>query len=261
MPILFTLTDDNYEEREVSIGTHINENCTPDQFCTQFPKTYRFLYNDKIIRLIDTPDIGVARGIEKDKEHFYNILSQIANYDKLHGICILLKPNSAWIEFMFKYCIKKFLANLHKDTCRNIVFCFTNSRVTSFKPGDTFASLKKMLESFECNDTEIKLSRETIYCVDNEWVRFLAACETGIEFKRNQQTYFSQSWETSVAEINRFIEHIASVEPHLVKGTLTVNHVRHSILKFRKPIADITAAIQKNIFAIDEEKSKIKNRK
>jgi predicted GTPase len=82
---------------------------------------------DLVIRLIDTPGIGDTRGIEQDKRNFADILSTLASFDKLHGILILLKPNSARLTLMFKFCVTELLTHLHRDAARNMVFGFTKS--------------------------------------------------------------------------------------------------------------------------------------
>ena len=146
VPLSFTLTDDNFQQKVVSFGADANENPQKDQSCTQFPRTYCFSFNGVAIRLIDTPGIGDTRGVEQDRENFNNILKHIATFDKLHGICILLKPNNARLNVTFQYCIKQLLTNLHKDASQNIVFCFTNSRSTFYMPGDTIPALQKLLD-------------------------------------------------------------------------------------------------------------------
>ncbi|CAG8585816.1 12972_t:CDS:1, partial [Ambispora leptoticha] len=47
------------------------------------------------LRLIDTPGIGDARGIDQEKKNFENILKYISQHKHLNRICILLKPNNA----------------------------------------------------------------------------------------------------------------------------------------------------------------------
>ena len=147
IPTSFTMIDENYERKEVKIGHDKDECFTEGESATQHPKTYSFKTNDesKYLRLIDTPGIGDTRGAEQDKINFQNTLRHIAELDVLHGICILLKPNNSRLTVMFNYCIKELMAKLHVDACRNIVFCFTNCRGTFYKPGDTYAPLKKIM--------------------------------------------------------------------------------------------------------------------
>lgn len=74
----------------------------------------------------------------QDVKNFRNILAQISLYQKIHGICILLKPNDSRLDVVFKYCIGELLTHLHKEAAKNIVFCFTNARATLYRPGKFF---------------------------------------------------------------------------------------------------------------------------
>jgi len=61
-----------------------------------------------------------------------NILHTINNYEHLHGILILLKPNSSRLTVMFRFVIQELLTHLHRDAAKNIVFGFTNTRGTRY---------------------------------------------------------------------------------------------------------------------------------
>ena len=172
IPTSFTLTNDMCEEIEIKLGEDANESTEKCQSATKLPKIYKFCVDGIEMRIIDTPGIADTRGIEKDQENFQNILNHIAGIYELHGICILLQPNIARLCIVFQYCITKLLVNLHADACKNMVFCFTNARETFYRPGDTIAPLNKLLMDSKIG---IKLSKEIIYCMDNEAIRFLAA--------------------------------------------------------------------------------------
>ena len=252
IPTAFTMTDENHREKLISIGTDDNEDREVGQSATQSPRTYRFSNDDVTVRLIDTPGVGDTRGIDQDKENFRNILSHIARYNTLNGICILLKPNNARLDITFKYCIKELLANLHKDARHNIVFCFTNARSTLYRPGDTLTPLRKLLEE---SKADIDTNNYTMYCIDNEAVRYLAAVKAGVTFSREHQLEFCKSWVKSVMATDRLIEHIAERTPHLIKDMLTINNARRMINGLIRPLAMITANIQENLSAIANKKS------
>ena len=261
IPTSFKHIDDNYVENDIVVGSDINENALADgQSCTQIPKSYVFLHEDVRVRLIDTPGIGDTRGIEKDKENFKNILSYIATLDKLHGICILLKPGQARLTVMVEYCIKELLINLHKSACNNIAVCFTNTRGAFYMPGDSLATFKQLLST---NKIDIKLDKKNIYCFDNEAVRYLAAVKNGLGlmFPKNQLESFANSWEKSAIEFDRLLEHIDSIVPHTLKDTLSINNSRRMILHSTKPLAEISANIQANIVSISEYKEELLNPK
>jgi hypothetical protein len=64
-----------------------------------------------------------------------NIISYISTLEQIDCICILLKPNEARLDTIFRYCLQELLASLHRNAAKNIVFCFTNSRGTLYRPG------------------------------------------------------------------------------------------------------------------------------
>ena len=257
IPSSFNHVDDNYQEVKVSVGDgDENEISRPGQSCTKLPKSYVFPYDDVTIRLIDTPGIGDTRGIEKDKENFKNILTHIATLDKLHCICILLKPNAARLTVSLEYCIKELLTNLHQDASRNIVTCFTNCRGTLYRPGDTLSTLKEFIRD---KNIQLELSKETIYCIDNECVRYLAAIKFGLTLDRGESKHYFGSWNKSMKEVERLMEHVVSVKPHRIKNTLTVIEARSMIRSFTKPLAEISIDMQKNLVAIERCKQHLQN--
>ncbi|CAG7711416.1 unnamed protein product, partial [Allacma fusca] len=204
IPTSFSVTNDDYEEVIIRTGNDTNEDAQAGNSATQYPKSYTFSRGDTLVRLIDTPGIGDVRGITQDKENFKRILDHLSYVPEIHGICILLKPNNARLTIVFQFCIKELLTHLHRDASKNIVFCFTNARSTFYKPGDTLSALKRLLS--ENKDVEIPISKHTMYCMDNEAFRFLAAVKNGIEFSDNDRINFSASWDKSVEETDRLLE-------------------------------------------------------
>jgi GTPase SAR1 family protein len=259
IPSSFTMADENFEEKQIKIGEDTNESSELGQSATQDPRAYRLSYGDKIIRLIDTPGIGDTRGIEQDQRNVEKILAFLSHYEEIHGICILLKPNNARLGVMFRFCIKELLTHLHRDAAHNIVFCFTNARNTFYKPGDTLPALRQLLQ--ENPEVEIALSKQTMYFMDNEAFRFLAALKSNIEFDQTDRQDYSTSWDRSVQETTRLLKHITSLKPHKTKDTLTLNDARRIIVNLTKPIAEISQNIQANIARLEEHKQEIESSK
>lgn len=156
---------------------------------------------------------------------------------------------------MFSFCIKELLTHLHKDACKNIVFCFTNARSTFYRPGDTLPALRKMLS--RSRDVDIKLTKETIYCIDNESVRFLAALNQKIQFDDEQKKQYAISWKTSAKETKRLVDYVSSLTPHTVKNTVSLNDARRLVIDLSRPIAEIGRNIQENISVIEQKKKEI----
>jgi GTPase SAR1 family protein len=254
IPMTFTMTDENYEERRISWGPNDRNEChLVGASSTQQPVSYVFKTADTTVRIIDTPGIGDTRGIDQDKRNMQSIMTHLSRYEKIHGICILLKPNSARLTVMFEFCIKELLSHLHKDATKNMVVCFTNARSTFYRPGDTLGPLQKLLK--ENDNIPIQLSKSTIYCMDNESVRFLAAMKGGIEFDEMERDNYAASWKKSVDEAMRMMRHISSLLPHAIKQTLSLNEARRSILAISRPIAVITTSIQNNINDLKEKEA------
>jgi GTP-binding protein EngB required for normal cell division len=246
IPTEFTVCKQNFEEILVRTGSDGNETFASGHSATQACKIYTFTDEEtgSRIRLIDTPGIGDTRGVEQDKKNFQNILSTIANLDEIHGICILLKPNEARLGVVFRFCIQELLTYLHKDAARNIIFCFTNSRGTFYRPGDTMRSLKKLLQ--KNNDVMIPLNVDTIYCYDSEAYRFLAAIknEPPVTFDEGEFQSFVSSWDKSVAETWRMLQYIGSLKPHPVRSTMNLNQAKELVIKLARPLAEISRLIQ-----------------
>ena len=255
IPTKFTMTNENYEEVEIRTGMDKNEDQQAGQSSTQMPKSYVFRHRKVHVRIIDTPGIGDTRGIDQDRINFQNIMTHISKLDEINGICVLLKPNNARLTVMFTFCIKELLTHLHRDACRNIVFCFTNARSTFYMPGDTLPALRQLLA--DSTDIDLRLCKETIYCIDNESVRFLAALKQGVKFDDEQKKNYSTSWEMSVKETERLIDYISSLPPHKVKNTLSLNDARRLIVALSRPLALITSTIQNNIGMIEQHRQEV----
>lgn len=262
IPSEFTVCDEFFNEIIVSTGTSDNEVHKPGQSATQGCKVYPFQVGDVTIRLIDTPGIGDTRGVDQDKRNFQNILNTLSYLDELHGICILLKPNNARLTLMFRFCIKELLTYLHRDASHNIVFCFTNSRGTFYRPGDTMPPLKALLA--ENKDVSIPISMQTVYCYDSEAYRFLAAVKNTknpITFPNDERENFTKSWDKSVSETKRMLKHIGALQPHPIKDTLNLNHTRELVIKLTRPLAEISKMIQTNKKIVKDELNLIQQTK
>ena len=221
---------------------------------TQEPVTYPFYLKDRVIRLIDTPGIGDSRGMEHDKQNMENILSHLTRYDEIHAICILLKPNTSKLTVLFRFCIEELLYQLHRDALANIVFCFTNTRNTSYCPGDTFDTLSEELEKL---NVDIQLDKTNMFCFDNEAFRYLACIEHNIEFTEKDHQNYSESWEKSANETNRLVEHIQIRKPHQIRNTLSLNEARRIIIGLSRPMGEVTKCIQENIVNLKTTKARI----
>lgn len=196
------------------------------------------------VRLIDTPGIGDTRGAAKDRENLSDILSVLRTYKHVHGILILLKPNEQRLDLMFKFCVQELLTHLHRDAAKNIVFGFTNTRGTNYLPGDTFDPLKQLLQRFE--DVSISLRRDTVYCFDSESFRYLAATKI-VDKGMGPLQENRASWDYSVMEAHRLLDHFATLTPHDVTSTVNLYETRFQIVCMTRPMASIADTIRSTI--------------
>uniref|UniRef100_A0A914P9G3 G domain-containing protein n=1 Tax=Panagrolaimus davidi TaxID=227884 RepID=A0A914P9G3_9BILA len=217
------------------------------QSCTQEPKVYRYITDRFIFNLIDTPGIGDTRGVEADIENMKMVLKCLSNWNKIHGICILLKPNVPRLTISLRYCIEELLVNLHKNSIPNISVVFTNSCNTLYRPGDTMTVLKKLLDDVkDLNQNEIKLTGSNTFCIDNEAVRLLYAHQKGAEFEKDHIKNFSKSWKHTVNETYRLFEYISGLSPHFANETKATTHVRGTLTELSTLLAEMNDQILQN---------------
>ena len=226
-------------------GNEQNEDLQDGQSATQQAKVYKIDCNTTRLRIIDTPGIGDVRGVDQDKINFENIIETVSSLKELHAILILLRPDKARLNLMFKYCIQDLLSHLHKSAAQNIVFGFTNTRSSFYGPGDTYVPLKLMID--ELQNVRIELSTKTMYCFDSESYRFLAAAKQGYPFEERTRTAYADSWMHSVKETERMMKHITSLKPHNVHDMTSLNAARNTIMHLTRPLAEITRLIHTNV--------------
>lgn len=229
--------------QEVRIGSDINESDLRGASATQQATVYPLYIGGTLVRLIDTPGIGDTRGIDQDKANMENILSVLRNYSDLHGILILLKPNNARLNVMFRFCVKELLSSLHRSAAQNIAFGFTNTRGSDYKPGDTFGPLARLLSDYD--DVIPGLFEHNVYCYDSESFRYLAAHKQGIDMGTIED--YKRSWDQSTKETGRLLTYFRSLTPHHVQETLSLNETRHLISQLVEPMQQISGAVTDSI--------------
>lgn len=230
-------------------------------------KSYVFELNkSKSLRIIDTPGLGDTRGILQDDKNFEETLEFISKFSHLHAICILVKPNNSRLNVLFKYCINQLLSRLEKTAANNMVFIFTHSRSTFYKPDETKAILETHLKKIKLSsDIEIPFNKDNIFCVDNEAFRFLISIKNGVKFNENEKKMCIGSWNQSVNESLRFLKYVngennkQGLIPHKIQDTLSVNNTRRWIVLLSKPLGDISQLIQDNIQIMSKHKEKIES--
>ncbi|KAK1752044.1 Stonustoxin subunit alpha [Echria macrotheca] len=238
--------DGNFHQYDIEVGESAEERSgAKGESATQRTVVYKIQLGDEtVLRLIDTPGIGDTRGISQDALNKEDILATLQNIDKLHGILILLRPANARLGVMFRFCITELMTHLHRDAINNICFGFTNTRGSNYSPGDTYNPLQKLLSEYK--GATISLNHHNTYCFDSESFRFLAALS---ETKRQLPGLrdFKRSWDRSVRESKRLLEHWATLPGHRVKSTLSLNKARDILLAIEEPLKKLKEATEKTI--------------
>jgi GTP-binding protein EngB required for normal cell division len=242
------------EEKVIKVGGRDDEaDGSKGASATQQTNVYSVNIGSATYRLIDTPGIGDTRGIQYDKKNMADILSTLSSYENLHGILILLKSNNARLTITFRFCVKELLAHLHRSAVENIVFGFTNTRISNYTPGDTFQPLMSLLK--EHSDMGLTLSNSTTYCFDSESFRYLAAYKNECLLPNEED--FRRSWEHSRMESVRLVDYFKTRKPHSVVSTISLNGARQLIMELTKPMAEISKLIRDNITAMEDKKQQL----
>lgn len=247
-----------FKQTTIRAGSNVNErDGSKGQSATQKTNVHVVQIGNCTVRLFDTPGIGDTRGTQQDAENMADILSVLANYEKMHGIVILLKPNNSRLTVTFRWCIEELLTHLHRDAIHNIVFGFTNTRGSNYTPGDTFEPLKTELAKNK--SVNIELCQDTVYCFDSESFRYLAAHHQGVQLGDHDD--YNRSWVRSAEESRRLVAYVQNREPHLIKSTISLNETRRLITELTKPIAEIIKAVGISIAVNNESLEELKQAK
>ncbi|EPE36566.1 P-loop containing nucleoside triphosphate hydrolase [Glarea lozoyensis ATCC 20868] len=208
-------------------------------------------------RLFDTPGIGDTRGVEYDKRNMANIIQTVGRYDKIHGILILLKSNSARLTTAFQYCIKELLSYLPRVAASNIIFGFTHTRSSNYTLGDTFGPLNRLLGDIP--NSGLSLSKEKTYSFDSESFRFLAAARKGVWLAYPAE--YERSWKHSQNEALRMLNYLGKIRPHNTQSTSIFNRARGYQQGLVKPLKEIFQVIANNFDFCESKKADLSERR
>ncbi|KAG6544702.1 hypothetical protein Mapa_013892 [Marchantia paleacea] len=242
---------DGYEEEEFRVGENITgkeedlDGSLVGASATQICKAHVFKLKDNsmTVRLIDTPGVGDTRGFQQDKENFKDILTTMTQYEYIHGICILLKPDESRLNTYLGFCLSELLTYFHKSAVDNFAFCFTNCRYTDFKLGMTLRPLQKLLKSLkDTTGVEIPINEQTLYFFDNEVFPSLAARHHGFDLP-TEKGDLERSWERSVEHMTRLLKRFSTITPHGTEASVSVNKVKRIVRNLEEPMNIITQNI------------------
>uniref|UniRef100_A0AC35FNH3 AAA+ ATPase domain-containing protein n=1 Tax=Panagrolaimus sp. PS1159 TaxID=55785 RepID=A0AC35FNH3_9BILA len=212
IPCQFEVQDDDYKGHVVTMGNadEAEENFNSlGHSVTQKPKEYDFPIGiDEYIHIIDTPGLADSRGVEQDNKNLELIRQAILNVGELHALCFVLKPNESKLTVGLETTMRLLLSIFPKKALDSVLFLFTNSRGTFYKPGDTTGPITKLITDLqnECG-ANLNFGRKNIFCTDNEGFRYLCAKACKIDYTTATHRDYEDSWKHSrnatIALINR----------------------------------------------------------
>lgn len=246
IPNEFFITDEKFMQFRVENGGATQEENSNESPSTRATKVHKFVIRNTILRVIDTPGYVDSNA---DTTFLEAILCSIASYDCINCIAIFLKPNDPNIRF-----IGELLHRLHKSVIANLVFCYTNTRLTKFRTGEQNPALEKLLAK---RPVGIEFNSSHIYCFDSESYLFLSAKEREVKFCEEMQLPFAKSWDHSVKETDRLMKHVKSLAPCKISHISPVNAPPH-VSRLAKLMAEIEERIAKCVKSIDHVKDVIR---
>jgi predicted GTPase len=261
MKFNFPYGKENLVNVKTTIGKSNNkqESLARGQSATQQPKVYRYVTDLYDFNLIDTPGICDTRGVEYDIENIKMIMECMSQWDVIHGVCILLKPNEARLKLSLRYCLHELLVNLHKECIPNIAVVFTNTCTTLYRPGETLTLLHKMTEKIkEEYGSEIVFDDKNTFCIENEAIKPLYAYHNGIELDECIIDDCSNSWEHTVSESYKMFEYFASLTPHSVSKTTATSQARGILRELCMILDEVHLEISQNDRLHNEQTKQLK---
>ena len=258
IPCKFNIIDAYGEEQAVeSLAIDNNEQPVEGQSATQKPQMYTFeLGDNSVIRVIDTPGVGDTRGLEQDFINRDTILSCLNSLESVHCICMIFKSSVSRKTTSFKFCIKEILTHLHRNATENIAFIFTHSKPSDFSPDGTDKLILKELTLANCF-AENLLNANTKFSIDNDWLRYLYALNSGVQFNTRKYKEFLKSWKFSAKEVRRLIARMKSVHPYNILDSINLNNTRLMVSSITKPLAETIKKISLSIAECDKKDAEL----
>ncbi|KRT83218.1 50S ribosome-binding GTPase, partial [Oryctes borbonicus] len=261
IPTTFDITLSDFTTKTICTGNHPNECRESASSGTKEPMLHEVRYKNKTLRIIDTPGLGDTKGINADHGNTKKLIDFIEQLEHVNAVCILLKPTNCKLNALFNFCIQNILSHLNRDVVNNVIFVFTNSRGSSFKPGEALQPLKAAIASISAPGINLRCSKENIFCVDNEAFRCLAARVKGCPFLPEEEQICEQSWNKSSLECKRFLDYVLTLHGSKTSIMVSVRNSNVAIAKLAKPLIEIMILHGKSIARIEIQKKEIETYK
>ena len=102
--------------------------------------------------------------------------------------------------------------------------------------------MQRILQEVESQTSlEIQCDEKNTFCVDNEAFRFLMKQRppNNVAHTNRLKQRYAESWQTSVEECRRLMNHIRGLKPHEVQDTLSIRNARITLQLLVTHLKDI----------------------
>ena len=234
--------------------TDISECAKVGESVTVMPNEYFFPYKNTQINLIDTPGLNDTKDTpdhDIDKEHVNNIIRLLSTYDEIHAICILVKGSETRLTNAFKYTLTELLIRLDTRACKNIIFVLTHTNSNS---DQTQAIIQTFLEE---RNLAIPMppDKPTVYCFDNDAVRYLAQCKNKIPQSEDDEDDAERNWKKSMRATQAMLEYVSSLKPHSLEKIMTIYDADHTIRILSKLVLETLMCISKDKDDLEQKRT------
>lgn len=146
-------------------------------FFRQKPKTYSIVYDNVTWKFIDTPGLSDTRGIEQDDANMESIIAAIKKAGGVHGIIFVMPSNISKLTSSLETMFVSVISALPRHAQNQTYVCFTNSRGTFYKLGDSLQTLGAISQILSDYKIVFNFAKENLFCFDNEAFRYLCAAK------------------------------------------------------------------------------------
>ncbi|KAK0429141.1 hypothetical protein QR680_011217 [Steinernema hermaphroditum] len=234
-----------------------NEVMEAGKSATQKPKAYAFMFEGSQYTIIDVPGFSDSRGDGADKANVHMVMQELQNYEEIHAICFLGKSNVSRLTPETKYVLGSLTTQLHKESVKNLLFCFTSANRGMNSAGDYKQALQDYFnEVNRDNGTSVTLTPENMFYFENEAIEYLACDERGYPatFKKKKA---EESFGLSQKQSKRLLQKVTTLPAHNTRKMLSINEARRIINTVTPILAKVTESIKTNEHMLQRQEDEL----
>ncbi|KAK0429135.1 hypothetical protein QR680_011215 [Steinernema hermaphroditum] len=247
--------------KEVTLGNEedSNEQLTSGDSHTQKPKAYTFMFEGNQFSIIDVPGFGDSRGMVVDRRNLQMVMQELQYYEEIHAICYLSKSNGTRLTTEAQYILGSLTTQLHKESVRNLLFCFTYSDRGTDSAGDNRRILQNYFNDFNSdNGISINLCRDNMFYFENQAIEYLG-CKKANENPAFDERKAVQAFTLSQEHTKRLLRRVTELPSHNTRMMLSINEARRIINTLTPILAKVTESIKTNEHMLQRQEEELSN--